>query len=210
MSAIKNIARFTKRFAEMTATGNKAADLIHAVGVEVLEHFKLHQDISLVNAYFMALPKGNNFKAVAQWLLKYTAVRLNTADNKKDEPFKFAKGKPHEVEQATVNPFWTMQNAAVPNVGAIFDVKAKMLDLVKRAAKAEKLEGDFQALRKAALAMGISEADLPLTTDAALAVATAVTGKATAKTTKANKEPSKGTTKAAQAIEADPLETVTE
>lgn len=199
------IASFTKRFELMHSTGLKAAELIQQIGLEVLEHFKMHDDATLVNAYFKALPPGVNYKAMTAWLTTFAAVRVNTLEATKDaEPFKNAKGKATDVDGAKAMPWFKMLGADVPKAAQVFDIKARMVSMVKQAAKAEKLEGDFHALRKAAIAMGVAANELPTDTDANLKAKEAATGQTIAKTTKENTKASKGAQAQAAAL-ADPL-----
>lgn len=193
-------AAFAKRFVEMHNTGKKAAELVHAVGVDVLEHFKLHQDVTLVNGFFTALPPGLNYKAVTLWLLSFAAVRMNNNPaTKADEPFAFDKKKPTNTDGAKAQPWYTMAKADKPVAVAPFDIKAQLIGLVKRAAKADKLEGDFKALRDAAIALGVPESELPSDTDAHLKAKEEKTGIKMARGKKADKAPAT----------VDPLETVT-
>lgn len=205
------IAAFTKRFETMHSMGMKAAEYIQQVGMDVLNHFKMHDDVTLVNAYFKALPPGVNYKAMSAWLLAYAAVRVNTLEATKDaEPFKNAKGKATDVEAAAKMPWFKMLGADVPKAAQVFDIKARIIAMVKQAAKAEKLEGDFHALRKAAIAMGIPANELPTDTDAVLKAKEAATGQKIAQTTEQNKKPGKGEQAKAQALaSADPLEVLT-
>lgn len=194
------IASFTKRFTAMHEAGKKAAELVQSVGLDVLKHFAMHQDTTLVNAYFKALPPGVNYKAMTAWLVAFAAVRVNTGTDRDDEPFKFAKGKATDAEGAAAAPWYTMLGADVPKAAQVFDIKAHMVALVKRAAKAEKLEGDFQALRKAAIALGVDASSLPTETEASLKAKEAATGTKMAAGKKGDKKPSE-----AKAV--DPLET---
>lgn len=196
----KTIASFTKRFTAMHDAGKKAAELVQSVGLDVLKHYAMHQDTTLVNAYFKALPPGINYKAMTAWLTTFGALRVNTDTTRDDEPFKHAKGKATDPEAAAAAPWFTMLGADVPKPAAVFDIKAHMLALVKRAAKAEKLEGDFQALRKAAIAIGVDASNLPTETEAALKAKEAATGTKMAAGKKGDKAPSK-------AVTVDPLET---
>lgn len=193
-------AGFAKRFVEMHNTGKKAAELVHTIGVDVLKHFQSHQDVTLVNAFFTALPPGLNYKAVTLWLMTFAAVRLNNNPaTKADEPFAFDKKKATSPDAAANNPWFTMAKADKPVAAVPFDIKAHMIGLVKRAAKAEKLDGDFQALRAAALALGVPESEIPSDTDAALKAKEVKTGTKMAKGKKADKLPET----------VDPLETAT-
>ena len=189
INAAQGIAAFSKRFQEMHTTGTKAAELVQTVGIAVLEHHAMHQNTTLVNAFFQALPPGINYKAITAWLVTFGGVRLNTdPTTSKAEPFKFAKGKATDAAGAKATPWYTIHGANIPKAG-LFDIQARMVALVKAAAKAENLQGDFQALRAAAIAMGVDASSLPTDTDAALAAKEAATGKKMARTTKANKQP---------------------
>ena len=184
------IASFTKRFQEMHATGKKSAELVQTVGVDVLAHFAMHDDVTIVNAFFKALPPGISYKAMTMWLTAFAAVRVNTNPaNKDDSPFLNKKGGANDVDGAKAAPWFTMGGADVPKASPIFDIKARMVRMVKDAAKAEKLEGDFHSLRKAAIAMGVPANELPSDTDAALKAKEQATGQTIAKTGKQNKAP---------------------
>jgi len=192
-NAVRAVAQFQKRFDQMHSTGLKAAELVQEIGVQVLEHYKAHQDVTLINAYFLALPPGANYKAMTMWLLAYGSLRVNTGPDKATVPFKFAKDKGTDPEQAAQNPWFKMAAADKPTADAkAFDIQAAMLALLKRAAKAETLNGDFNKLRAAARAVGIPESDIPASTDKALKAQEQAAGQKMARSTKENKAPGTG------------------
>lgn len=191
------IGQFSTRFNAMRKAGQAAADTVQSVGLDVLAHYAMHKDVTLVNAYFKALPPGINYKAMTMWLTAYAAVRVNSGPTADAEPFKFQKDGATDVDAAKASPWYTMAGANVPKVAQVFSIHARMIALVKSAAKAEKLDGDFEALRKAAISMGVPASELPSKRDADL--------KAADNAVKASKAKGKGLDTKAAAEAADPL-----
>lgn len=161
---MKSVTEINKAIASITASGAKLDKLIQDTAVAVAEHFAQHKDTGLVNRLFLAMPKGSRRMALADWLLKFVAVLPNTDQKTKaEQPFVFAKDKTtNAVEAAKVQWYDLKKEKAVDEV---FDVRAKVMALIRSIEKSTKLDHYDVAAEKAlgalAVAVGIPASDVP-------------------------------------------------
>lgn len=147
--------------------GAKLDALIQTTACEVLEHFQTHRDTGLVNRLFLALPKGSRGIALADWLLKFVAVKLNTnKETKADQPFVFDKDKvetmmaPENMVKAKAT-VWTDLKREKP-LDEAFDVMAGFKSLLRKIEHSAQVKHfDREALVAFGKAVGVPESDIP-------------------------------------------------
>ena len=161
---MKSITDIHKAIASITSSGAKLDKLIQDTAVSVAEHFAEHKDTGLVNRLFLAMPKGSRRMALADWLLKFVAVAPNTdAKSKAEQPFVYAKDKgTNALEGAKVQWYELKKEKAVDEV---FDVRVKVMALLRHIEKSAKLEhydaNAEEAMTALAVAVGIPASDVP-------------------------------------------------
>lgn len=164
---MKDIKAINKSIASIKATGTKLDELIQSTALDVLEHFQQHRDTGLVNRLYLALPRGSRGTALAQWLLKFVAVKVNTsADTKKEQPFVFDASKVAAMmaedtltRAAAVKWFDLKPEKALDEVFDVQTMFKAMLRKIEHSAKVEHFNRD--ALVVMAKAVGIPESDVP-------------------------------------------------
>ena len=157
MKLFEGAAAINKEIGLIKTAGKKLDDRIQVAGVSVIQHCGLHNDVTVVNNLFLAMPAGARKKALAEWLLKFGNVAANTDKaSSKTAPFVYAKDKQANVEGAIAEPWYDF--APEPAVATMFDFQAMLASLLKKAEKAEqqglKIEGAeaLAAVRKLAKA----------------------------------------------------------
>ena len=164
---MKDIKVINKSIASIAATGKKLDSLIQSTAVDVLEHFQEHRDTSLVNRLFLAMPKGGRSLALADWLLKFVAVKPNAdKDTRAASPFIYAKDKieammaEDNLSTASTTMWYDLKKEK--SVDEAYDVMAAfktMLRHIERSAKVEHFDRD--ALVAFGKAVGVAESDIP-------------------------------------------------
>lgn len=163
MNLIIGTALIQKEITSIATAGKKLDQRIQVAGLSVLNHCHLHNDVTVVNQLFKALPKGARGKALAEWLLAHGNVAKNTDKaSAKEAPFVYAKdrcvddaGREAALQAASEAPWYTF--APEPKVADMFDFQAALKALMARAdaaeAKGMKIEGAdmLSKVRKAAV-----------------------------------------------------------
>jgi len=163
---MKTTEILNKEIAAIKSAGTKLDAMIQGTAVGVAEHYAQHSDTGLVNRLFNAMPKGSRRSALADWLLKFVSVSVNTdAASKKDSPFSHNKKGATDAEAGAL-VMWYDLKAEKP-IDEIFDVMTALRGMLKKMEKSEKLdhytpEADA-ALRLLATAVGINVSDVPTT-----------------------------------------------
>lgn len=158
---IKSISEIDKAIKSITTSGAKLDALIQTTAVHVAEHYAAHKDTGLVNRLFLAMPKGSRRNALADWLLKFVSVAVNTdAKTKKEQPFIHNKeGKTDAVAGALVMWYDLKAEKAVDEVFDVATMVRSMLKRIERASVVEHFDRDVMvALAKSC---GIAESDVP-------------------------------------------------
>lgn len=157
MKLFEGAAAINKEIGLIKNAGKKLDERIQVAGVSVIAHCGQHNDVTVVNNLFLAMPAGARKKALAEWLLKFGNVAANTDKaSSKTAPFVYAKDKQANVEGAIAEPWYDF--APEPAVATMFDFQAMLASLLKKAEKAEqqglKIEGAeaLAAVRKLAKA----------------------------------------------------------
>lgn len=155
MKLFEGAAAINKEIGLIKTAGKKLDERIQVAGVSVIQHCGLHNDVTVVNNLFLAMPAGARKKALAEWLLKFGNVAANTDKaSSKTAPFVYAKDRQANVEGAIAEPWYDF--APEPAVATMFDFQAMLASLLKKAEKAEqqglKIEGAeaLAAVRKLA------------------------------------------------------------
>ena len=164
---MKDIKTINAAIAGIKLAGAKLDAKIQDTAVDVLEHFMEHRDTGLVNRLYLAMPKGSRSTALADWLLKFVAVKVNTAkETKAEQPFVFEKDKVDammaegNLSLATSTQWFDLKKDKP--LDEVFDVKTAfraMLRKIERSAHVEHF--DRAALVTLAKAVGIAESDVP-------------------------------------------------
>lgn len=164
---MKDTKTITTAIDKIKTHGAKLDSMVQAAAVDVLEHFQTHRDTGLVNRLFLALPKGSRSVALADWLLKFVAVKVNTnKETKGEQPFVFDKDKvPAMMAEGNLaratSTLWTdlKKEKAIDEV---FDLQAGVRSLIRQIERHAKVERfDRKALVGLAVAVGIPESDVP-------------------------------------------------
>lgn len=149
---IVGAANINKEIGLIKTAGAKLDERIQTAAMSVISHSHQHGDVTVVNALFLALPKGARAKALAEWLLANGNVQKNTDKaSAKLAPFSYAKdrtaGTPEALEvvlqKAAETPWYKF--APEPKVVDMFDFGAALKSLMARAeaaeSKGQKIEG---------------------------------------------------------------------
>ncbi|WWO60223.1 hypothetical protein [Xanthomonas phage SB3] len=135
-------AQIERNIAFIAKAGVKLDKLIQTTAEAVLLHSHQHREVSLVNKLYNALSKGARHAAMTEWLISFCPVVANTDDStKKERPFVFNEEKCKAGEelvalagQASGMPWYEMKKSPAPD--DVFDVKAAILALIRKAGKA--------------------------------------------------------------------------
>lgn len=123
--------------------GAKLDDFIQYTALSVLNHVQLHGDVTVANKLFASMPKGSRKTALADFLVKYGKMAVET-DRTKVNPFAYDKSKATNIEAARAKPWY--EHKKEPEPIDSLDVHAMIAMLVKRIerdeAKGGKVEGD--------------------------------------------------------------------
>lgn len=164
---MKTSQQISKQIASIKTAGVKLDAAIQATAVDVLEHYMEHRDTGLVNRLFLAMPKGSRGLALADWLLKFCAVKVNTSkETKAEQPFVFDKDRvgvmtPENFDKAKATMWYDLKKEKA--VDEVFDVQKAfkaMLRHIERSTKVEHMP-DQATLKAMAKAVGIPESDVP-------------------------------------------------
>ena len=101
-SKIMDKAAIEKAIDSIAKTGKKLDGDIQAAAVGCINHIETCGDVRLFNRLFLAMPKGARKGALTQWALAFGKVEANTGDNKKEQPFIYARTRP---------PIWPVPSA---------------------------------------------------------------------------------------------------
>jgi hypothetical protein len=157
---MKPIAEIDKAIKSITASGAKLDKLIQDTAVNVAEHYAQHKDTGLVNRLFLAMPKGSRRNALADWLLKFVAVGVNTGATKKEQPFIHDREKATDALGGAKVMWYDLKPEKA--VDEVFDVATAFKAILRRIEKSTKVEHfDRPALVAFAKSVGIPESDVP-------------------------------------------------
>lgn len=157
---MKTTAEIDKAIKSITVSGAKLDALIQETAVSVAEHYSKHSDTGLVNRLFIAMPKGSRRNALADWLLKFVGVGVNTGANKKEQPFVHVKDKATDAVAGAL-VMWYDLKAEKP-IDEVFDVKTAVMKMLRHIEKSTKVEHfDREAVVAFAKSVGIPESDVP-------------------------------------------------
>lgn len=101
------------------------------VGVMTLEHLDAHGDVGPLNRLVMGMPAGTRRQAMATWMLKYGAVKVNQdKDTKQGMALSFDKTKVTNVA-ASKEEAW---HATMPvrEISEVFDLQVAFKSLLNR------------------------------------------------------------------------------
>lgn len=159
MTAIKTTAEIKKELSLIKVAGQKLDDRIHAAACDVADHMAKHNDVTLVNALYLCLPRGARASAMAEWILGCMAVVANTGPTKKEVPFVYSKEKKTDPELARATPWYEMKKDPTPDM--LFDFRKAMAAVLKKAQKSGVVMGATPEQMVALATMaGMSEADI--------------------------------------------------
>lgn len=164
---MKDVKTINKSITSIKTRGAKLDALIQSTALDVLEHFQAHRDTGMVNRLYLALPKGARGTALAQWLLRFVAVKVNTnAATKKEQPFVFDSSKvaammaEDTLTRAAAVSWYDLK--PTPPLDEVFDVRTAVRSMLRKIETSTKVEHfDHAALAALATAVGIPESDVP-------------------------------------------------
>lgn len=140
IKTIDNAAELTKAIDAWGKKGTKWVQEGHMLAMSALQHHCKHGDITLVNRLFLSMPKGSKSAAMAEWFLTFGAMVANEdKEGKKTSPFKHDKEKTPNLAEAAKNPWYDFQPEKKPD--ELFDVRKAILAIIKKAEKADNVEG---------------------------------------------------------------------
>lgn len=142
---ILGVAEINRASDTIADKGAKLDDFIQYTALSVLNHVDLHGDVTVANKLFASMPKGSRKTALADFLVKYGKMSVETDRNKaKVNPFAYDKSKATNIEAARAKPWY--EHKKEPEPIDSLDVHAMIAMLVKRIerdeAKGGKIEGD--------------------------------------------------------------------
>lgn len=164
---MKDLKVINKAIASIKTKGAALDQLIQDTAVDVLEHFQTHRDTGLVNRLYLAMPKGARGIALADWLLKFVAVKVNTnKETKAEQPFVFDKTKVEammaegNLDNARAVLWHSLKKEKA--LDEVFDVATAVRAMLRKIEHSAKVEHfDRPALVTLAKAVGIPESDVP-------------------------------------------------
>lgn len=112
-----------------------------ALGLEVLEHYQQHHDSRMLDALYLAMPRGTKSESLSEWILKFSGARANTGADKGEKPFKYVKDAVTDLNGARMTP-WDSLGRKEKTPDEIFDFGAALRGLIAKAKKQER-EGKF-------------------------------------------------------------------
>ena len=156
-----SVEALKKEIDSLKKAGSSLDARIHRAGVAVLVHFAEHKDTGLINRLYDALPRGARKTAWVSWILTYAAVVANTDKATKEEkPFVYAKDKATNPEGGDADPWYNHKPEKAPD--EVFDLQKAVKAILAKAGKAKSIKnGNADALKALAAAVGIPESDVP-------------------------------------------------
>lgn len=127
---ISGTAELNKAIDSVINRGKKLDDSIQLLGLSLLSHTDEHGDITLMNRLLVSFPKGSRRNAFAEWALKFGKYSLNTAADKKDVPFHFARERTTDLLGAE-GTMWT-EFKPEQDIDQVFDFGAMLQALLKK------------------------------------------------------------------------------
>lgn len=125
--------------ASIAKRGAKLDQDIQLAGLSAIAHHAKCGDIGPINRLYNALSKGTRRAAMTSWLLAYSGTVANTdKETKADKPFVHQKDKAADVEGAEQDPWFEHKPDQDPD--KVFDVRAALAAVLKKAAKATNVE----------------------------------------------------------------------
>ena len=142
---ILGAAEINRACATIAEKGQKLDDFIQYTALSVLNHIQLHGDVTVANRLFADMPKGSRKTALAEFLVKFGKIDIETDRNKaKTAPFMYARNKVTNMEGARAKPWYDHKKDPAPI--DTLDIHALIAQLVKRIERDEskggKVEGD--------------------------------------------------------------------
>lgn len=134
---IMDKTQIEKNIESIRKAGLKLDKLIQETGLATLAHIDAHGDVRLMNRLYLALPRGARKAAFSSWALAFGKVVANTGDNKKENPFAYAKDRVSDLAQAAVKPWYDFKPDPEPD--QLFDVVKAINSIIARAGKADKV-----------------------------------------------------------------------
>ena len=164
---MKDLKTINKAIDGIRTAGAKLDTAIQNTAVDVLEHYMEHRDTGLVNRLFLALPKGARGMALADWLLKFVAVKVNTnKENKETQPFVHAADKvdammaEDNLKNAIATHWHSLKREKA--LDEVFDLKTAVKAMLRKIESHAKVEHfDRAAVVALAKSVGIPESDVP-------------------------------------------------
>lgn len=164
---MKDVSTINKAITSIRTSGAKLDALIQTTACDVLEHFQQHRDTGLVNRLYLAMPRGSRGTALADWLLKFVAVKVNTdKDSKADQPFAFDKDKVEammaegNLAKARATNWYDLKKEK--SLEEVFDVQKAFKAMLRHIERSTKVEHfDRSALVNFGKVVGVPESDIP-------------------------------------------------
>lgn len=152
----KDTQTINKEIGAIKAAGLKLDERIQACAMDVLEHLELHGDVTLLNRLYCALPRGARHTAFAAWTMSFAKVTANTDKaTTKEMPFRYNKAGKNDLEGAAANPWYNFKPS--PTVADMFDFKAQLASLLKKAGNAGVIVGaSAEQIETLALMAGVA------------------------------------------------------
>lgn len=120
--------------ASILKNGKKLDGDIQQAAVSCLDHIEKHGDVRLFNRLYLAMPKGARKSALTAWGIAFGKIEANSGENKKEQPFVYAKDKTTNLPLAIAEPWFNFSPDKAPD--EVFDVVKALKSLLARAGKA--------------------------------------------------------------------------
>lgn len=180
MGAIKYAANMDKNTIELAikSIGTRGAGLdrdIQLTALSVIAHIDTHNEVSLFQKLYKALPKGSRSNALVAWAIAFSKVEVNLdKDTKKERPFICNKGKKTNLVEATQKPWFDFKKPADPadefNLDAAF---LKFMQMVDAKVKAGKVDVDSPLAQQLRSAQAILDVNIGVTAESTTTEGTA-------------------------------------
>lgn len=105
--------------------------------LSALHHLDKCGDVGFANRLLLALGKGHRKTALATWFVTFGKLAINLEENKKEMPLVFSKEGANDLEGAALVNWFDIKTE--PNLDEIFDIKAALASLLRKAEKQSKV-----------------------------------------------------------------------
>ena len=161
-----DIKQVEKNIKSITTSGAKLDELIQTTAHAILEHTAANRDNGLMNRLWFAMPKGSRRNALAEYMMRYSTLVVNTSEKTKDtQPFVVSKEKKDATAEQLATAATVKWYSCKPEASLLqtFDVATAFKAMMHKIEKAAKVEHfNREALVAFGKAVGVPESDIPM------------------------------------------------